>query len=193
MPPADPPSPRPHADAIRARSPFLLTAILCVASLFKRPTFSSDSSQAFSQGGLTHAQLSVHAQDLAMSCFADGRSSLEAVQAFYLLSTWKDIDDSSSYIRMGFARSLSLDLELSSVTPAGNELTREEGLWWRARQRMAMALFVQVRPILSPRAPCWSAPKPADQALCCTPRSFSPAAGPSPRLPVLPLPQRRLQ
>lgn len=146
------------ADSIRARSPFLLTSILCVASLFKRPAFSSDSSEAFSQCGLTHAQLSVHALDLAMGCFADGRSSLEAVQAFYLLSTWKDIDDSSSYLRMGFASKLSLDLELSSMAPVGVEQSREEGLWWRARQRMAMALFVQVRLSPSPAPSSCSRP-----------------------------------
>lgn len=110
-----------------------------------------------------------------MCSFADGKSSLETVQAFFLLSTWKDIDDSSSYLRMGFGRVLSLDLELSALAPAGAELTEEESRFWRSRQRLAMALFVQVR--LTSLAQCFKG-----VLTCCS------SSGPSARLSILSYP-----
>lgn len=132
-------------DSVRSRSVFLLTAILSVASLFVRPMFSGDKSQDFSEGGLVHAQLAVHAVDLAMSSFADVRSSLETVQAFFVLSTWKDIDDCSSHLRFGFASQLCRDLELSTLAPMEKDMTAERLGWWRARQRMSLAIFIRVR------------------------------------------------
>lgn len=92
-----------------------------------------------------HAQLAVHAVDLAMSSFADVRSSLETVQAFFVLSTWKDIDDCSSHLRFGFASQLCRDLELSTLAPMEKDMTAERLSWWRARQRMSLAIFIRVR------------------------------------------------
>ncbi|KAK4705175.1 hypothetical protein P7C70_g1033, partial [Phenoliferia sp. Uapishka_3] len=131
-------------DTVRNRSAFLYTAILCVASLFvKHPNVAPSSDPNFGTD-YTHAQISVLAADHATHVFLDGASSLEAVQAFFILSTWKDVDDSSSYLRMGFATKLAMDLDLSAAMPIE---TQDQGVihHWRSRQRCWLALFVQDR------------------------------------------------
>lgn len=154
-------------DTIRARSAFLYTAILCVASLHNQnqiqlpivqgglgpsPATSQSASadRAFLQP-FAHQQISVLALNHATTAFIDGQSSLNVVQAFYLLSTWKSPDDSISYLRIGYAAKLAMDLDLSRKQPQKPEVNDESSdraerdHWWRSRQRMWLALFVQDR------------------------------------------------
>lgn len=160
-------------DTIRARSAFLYTAVLCVASLHNQNQIqlpivrgglgpSPATSQSFSADRaflqpFAHQQISVLAVNHATTAFIDGQSSLDVVQAFYLLSTWKSPDDSISYLRIGYAAKLAMDLELSRKQPqkrganganSGKDQDEKERAerdhWWRSRQRMWLALFVQV-------------------------------------------------
>lgn len=146
-------------DSLRKRSPFLFTAILAVSSLHNQqhirlPLSGGSASSSSSIGDrvymqpLAHQQISILAINHATSAFVDGHSSLEVVQAFYILSTWKSPDDSISYLRTGYAAKLAMDLDLSRKQPARRdpdvEAQKRADRQWRSRQRMWMALFVQV-------------------------------------------------
>ncbi len=153
-------------DSVRSRSAFLYTAVLCVASLHNQnqiiiPIYNSEESNVLAgnvSGGTdrvflqpyAHEQISILAVNHATAVFVDGHSTLEVVQAFYLLSTWKEPDDSISYLRIGYATKLAMDLDLSRREPhqsnhSLNEDTRKQkDHWWRSRQRMWLLLFVQV-------------------------------------------------
>lgn len=109
-------------------------------------------------------RLHAHAKDEAARSLIDGDRSVEAVQAFFFLATWKDIDDSLTHVQSGFAFRLALDMRLGDScprsllkrpihralpgnAPSSHEKARERAIQahFRKRQRTFLQLFVQDR------------------------------------------------
>ncbi|PWN18026.1 hypothetical protein BCV69DRAFT_285623 [Microstroma glucosiphilum] len=109
-------------------------------------------------------RLHAHAKDEAARSLIDGDRSVEAVQAFFFLATWKDIDDSLTHVQSGFAFRLALDMRLGDSCPrsllkrpthralpgnasSSHEKARERAIQvhFRKRQRTFLQLFVQDR------------------------------------------------
>ena len=100
-----------------------------------------------------------NATDYATRAFVKGDRTVEAVQAYFFLATWKEPDDGISHIQSGFAFRLGMDIELGAETPASLLHTRErmspddqgrvqaETLLrhFKNRQRTFFMLFVQDR------------------------------------------------
>ncbi|PWN54259.1 hypothetical protein IE53DRAFT_383172 [Violaceomyces palustris] len=99
-------------------------------------------------------QLQVQARDHAARAFVDGDRTVACCQAFFLLASWKSLDDGLSVIQCGYAFRLAMDIQLfaempQSIKPKGMldvaSQQRFEAVQrrFRNRQRTFLMLFVQ--------------------------------------------------
>lgn len=101
-------------DYVRRTSPFLYSVILHLTARFSMYD-GGDDAQGVTQTQCRHLQ--VIAKNHAATVFIDGDRSVEAVQAFFLLATWKEHDDALTYVQSGFAFRLAMDMELGKGVP----------------------------------------------------------------------------
>jgi hypothetical protein len=88
---------------VQHKSPFLLTSILAAASRAFHPPL--------------HAQLRAHAEKLLGKIFMKGTKSLEIVQAILVATYWKDPDDSRSFLLIGYAIRMCIEMDWHKLEP----------------------------------------------------------------------------
>lgn len=170
-------------DFVRKRSSFLYTVLLYVASRFCRkptaqhliarkqrgetvydsewniayPPASTDRSEEAAEeyARIVRRNLYQQARDHAARAFVDGDRTVACCQAFFILASWKPLDDGLSVIQVGYAFRLAMDIQLHAPMPncikpddsmldqAGRQRYEAVQRRFRNRQRTFMMLFVQ--------------------------------------------------
>ena len=85
------------------KSPFLLGSILAVASKIFNPSL--------------YKRLHRYAEDLFLETFRVGFKSTETVQAILMLTYWKEPDDTRSWVNLGYAIRMCMDLGWHKLSP----------------------------------------------------------------------------
>ncbi len=120
---------------IRQRSAFLLSVILAGASKAFHPPL--------------HARLRAHAEELLGKMFLAGDKSVEVVQAIMVFTYWKDPDDTRTWLLIGYAIRICIELGWHELKPLpfGSSDERDELGIREARniQRTWLVLFVYDR------------------------------------------------
>lgn len=152
-------------DYVRRTSPFLYSVILHLAARFSVDEVyghaAGEPERVVQVPTVTETEcrhLQVIAKNHAATVFIDGDRTVEAVQAFFLLATWKEHDDALSYVQSGFAFRLAMDMELGKGVPKSLQKLalseQEQGRsqqvrrlieLLRNRERCCLQLFVQDR------------------------------------------------
>ncbi|PWY97518.1 hypothetical protein BCV70DRAFT_219401, partial [Testicularia cyperi] len=170
-------------DFVRKRSSFLYTVILYVASRYsKKPTAhhllvrerrgervepsewdiayadpagARDEAVADEYARQIRRQLHAQAREHAARAFVDGDRTVLCCQAFFVLASWKPLDDGLSVIQVGYAFRLAMDIQLHAEMPscvkpnetlldqAGKQRYEAVQRRFRNRQRTFLLLFVQ--------------------------------------------------
>lgn len=92
---------------VQQRSPFLLTSILAAAARAFHPPL--------------HSALRAHTEHLLAKAFTQGTKSPETVQAILVSTYWKEPDDTRSWLLIGYAIRMCIELgwhKLGTITPA---------------------------------------------------------------------------
>ncbi|TKY89697.1 hypothetical protein EX895_001482 [Sporisorium graminicola] len=170
-------------DFVRKRSSFLYTVLLYVGSRYsKRPAAQhlimraqrnehvpesdwdlayedplTDRSPKAADEYALQIRRRIHdqARQHAASAFVDGDRTVLCCQAFFILASWKPLDDGLSVIQVGYAFRLAMDIQLHAEMPScvkPNESTLDQAgrqryeavqRRFRNRQRTFLMLFVQ--------------------------------------------------
>lgn len=168
---------------LRKRSSFLYTVLLYVGSRYSRtPTaqhlvareqrgerveqsewnlaYADQNSERTQHAADEYArqirrQLHAQARDHAARAFVDGDRTVLCCQAFFILASWKPLDDGLSVIQVGYAFRLAMDIQLHAEMPncvkpteslldqAGRQRYEAVQRRFRNRQRTFLMLFVQ--------------------------------------------------
>lgn len=170
-------------DFVRKRSSFLYTVLLYVGARYsKRPAAHhlivraqrnehipendwdlayedplTDRSQKAADEYARQIRRRIHdqARQHAASAFVDGDRTVLCCQAFFILASWKPLDDGLSVIQVGYAFRLAMDIQLHAEMPncvkpnesnldqAGRQRYEAVQRRFRNRQRTFLMLFVQ--------------------------------------------------
>lgn len=170
-------------DFVRKRSSFLYTVIMYVASRYsRRPTAhhlivreerhqpvdpaewdityadpDNDRSSEAADEYARQVRCRIHqqARKHVAKAFVDGDRSVLCCQAFFVMASWKPLDDGLSVIQVGFAFRLAMDIQLHAEMPncvkptdsnldqAGLQRYEAVQRRFRNRQRTFLMLFVQ--------------------------------------------------
>lgn len=170
-------------DFVRKRSSFLYTVLLYVGARYsKRPTAHhllvreqhnehvsesdwdlayqdalTDRSQNAADEYALQVRRRIHdqARQHAARAFVDGDRTVLCCQAFFILASWKPLDDGLSVIQVGYAFRLAMDIQLHAEMPncvkpdesnldqAGRQQYKAVQRRFRNRQRTFLMLFVQ--------------------------------------------------
>ncbi|CBQ68671.1 related to PRIB protein [Sporisorium reilianum SRZ2] len=170
-------------DFVRKRSSFLYTVLLYVGSRYsKRPAAHhlivraqrnehipesdwdiayedplTDRSQKAADEYARQIRRRIHdqARQHAANAFVDGDRTVLCCQAFFILASWKPLDDGLSVIQVGYAFRLAMDIQLHAEMPncvkpnesnldqAGRQRYEAVQRRFRNRQRTFLMLFVQ--------------------------------------------------
>lgn len=170
-------------DFVRKRSSFLYTVLLYVGARHsKRPTAHhliareqrqepvpesdwniayvdpvNDRTQKAADDYANQVCRRIHdmAREHAARAFVDGDRTVLCCQAFFILASWKPLDDGLSVIQVGYAFRLAMDIQLHAEMPncvkpnestldqAGRQRYEAVQRRFRNRQRTFMMLFVQ--------------------------------------------------
>ncbi|EPQ30307.1 uncharacterized protein PFL1_02423 [Pseudozyma flocculosa PF-1] len=140
-------------DFVRKRSSFLYTTLLYVASKFSRTPTAQHLVAREKRGEPVDEADQV--RDHAARAFVDGDRTVLCCQAFFILASWKMLDDGLSVIQVGYAFRLAMDIQLHADMPncvkpsesvldqAGQQRYAAVQRRFRSRQRTFMMLFVQ--------------------------------------------------
>lgn len=90
---------------VQQRSPFLLTSILAAAARAFHPPLRS--------------RLRTHAEHLLAKSFTQGTKSTEMVQGILISTYWKEPDDTRSWLFVGYAVRMAIELGWHKLLPAG--------------------------------------------------------------------------
>ncbi|WVW82488.1 hypothetical protein I302_104499 [Kwoniella bestiolae CBS 10118] len=113
---------------VQSTSNFLFCVMLAIAAKFD---------QSISR--ITHKKCLALAKDQMLRVFADNIESEETVQALYVLTEYREAEDENSYILLGMACRIAVDLDLASPRPDYNERQN------RNRQRIWLVIFAADR------------------------------------------------
>ncbi|SPO29387.1 related to PRIB protein [Ustilago trichophora] len=170
-------------DFVRKRSSFLYTVLLYVGSRYsKKPTAQhlivreqrqeiipegdwdvaysdpmSDRTPKAADEYARQIRRRIHdqAREHAARAFVDGDRTVLCCQAFFILASWKPLDDGLSVIQVGYAFRLAMDIQLHAEMPncvkpnetnldqAGRQRYEAVQRRFRNRQRTFLMLFVQ--------------------------------------------------
>ncbi|KAL3419510.1 fungal specific transcription factor domain-containing protein [Phlyctema vagabunda] len=130
---------------VQQRSPFLLTSILAAAARAFHPPL--------------HPQLRAHTEQLLAKAFTQGTKSPETVQAILVSTYWKEPDDTRSWLLIGYAIRMCIEMGWHKLEPTTAE-SREGETELQVREarncrRTWLILFVYDRSIsLQVGKPC---------------------------------------
>ncbi|WWC86423.1 uncharacterized protein L201_001300 [Kwoniella dendrophila CBS 6074] len=113
---------------VRNTSNFLFCVILAISMKFDQ-----------SINRIIHKKCLALAKDQMLRVFADNIESEETVQALYVMTEYKEADDENSYILLGMACRIAVDLDLASPTPDYDERRN------RNRQRIWLVIYAADR------------------------------------------------
>ncbi|KUL85906.1 hypothetical protein ZTR_06420 [Talaromyces verruculosus] len=88
---------------VRQKSPFLLGSILAVSSKMFNPSL--------------YKRLYQYAEDLFLENFRAGYKSTETVQAILMFTYWKEPEDTRSWVNLGYAIRICMDLGWHKLNP----------------------------------------------------------------------------
>ncbi|KAI0272138.1 fungal-specific transcription factor domain-containing protein [Russula aff. rugulosa BPL654] len=133
-------------DYVRSKSPFLFTVLIMAGCKFFKP-------ESFKPCQKLAHEFSVRA-------FAENWKSVEVVQAFACLTYWKEPEDTRTWMYIGLACRMSVELGLnrylSSPPPNETELQLRER---RNRERTYLVLFVHDRSLSMQTGRQWMLPE----------------------------------
>ncbi|WWC58765.1 uncharacterized protein I303_101309 [Kwoniella dejecticola CBS 10117] len=115
-------------DYVRNSSNFLFCVMLAIAAKFDTST-----------PPIIHKKCLALAKDQLLRVFADNIESEETVQALYVLTEYKEAEDEKSYILLGMACRIAVDLDLARPRPDYDERRN------RNRQRIWLVLYAADR------------------------------------------------
>ncbi|KAI0259973.1 fungal-specific transcription factor domain-containing protein [Gloeopeniophorella convolvens] len=133
-------------DYVRTRSPFLFTVLIMAGCKFFKP-------ESFKP-----CQKLAH--EFAIRAFTENWKSVEVVQAFACLTYWKEPEDTRTWMYIGLACRMSVELGLNrylpSPPPNETELQLQER---RNRERTYLVLFVHDRSLSMQTGRQWMLPE----------------------------------
>lgn len=131
---------------VRSRCPFLFTVLIMAGCKFFRAELYKPCQKL--------------ANELAVRAFAEGWKSVEVVQAFACLCYWKEPDDTRTWMYIGYACRMAVDLGLNRYVPnplpTETEFQRQER---RNRERTYLVLFVHDRSLSMQTGKQWMLPE----------------------------------
>ncbi|KZT28631.1 hypothetical protein NEOLEDRAFT_1129473 [Neolentinus lepideus HHB14362 ss-1] len=131
---------------VRSRCPFLFTVLIMAGCKFFKAELYKPCQK------LTH--------EWAVRVFAEGWKSVEVVQAFACLTYWKEPDDNRTWMYIGYACRMAVDLGLNRWVPQPpeneTEFQRQER---RNRERTYLVLFVHDRSLSMQTGKQWMLPE----------------------------------
>ncbi|KAL6303407.1 fungal-specific transcription factor domain-containing protein [Sparassis latifolia] len=131
---------------LRARSPFLLSALLAAGCKFFRPG--------------AHAAAAELAHAHAVRAFADGAAGVEVAQAFVALTYWHEPADGRAWAYIGYACRMAVELGLNRPpAPPPHRETEREARERRNRGRTYLVLFVLDRSLSIQTGRQWMLPE----------------------------------
>ncbi|KAH8829700.1 fungal-specific transcription factor domain-containing protein [Flagelloscypha sp. PMI_526] len=126
---------------VRSKNAFLFTAILMASSKFFRTELFKPCHRL--------------ANELAIRAFADGARSVEVVQAFAVMTYWKDPEDTRTWAWIGYACRMAVDLGLNHYHAVPPGETPLQHLERRNRERTYLVLFIHDRSLATQTGKNW--------------------------------------
>ncbi|KIK81617.1 hypothetical protein PAXRUDRAFT_832723 [Paxillus rubicundulus Ve08.2h10] len=131
---------------VRSKCPLLFTTLIAAGCKFFEPSLYKD---------CLHL-----AHELAVHAFAEGWKRVEVVQAFACLTYWKEQDENRTWMYIGYACRMAVELGLNTFVakPPMNE-TDFQLLERRNRERTYLVLFVHDRSLSMQTGRLWMLPE----------------------------------
>ncbi|KAF9228050.1 hypothetical protein BS17DRAFT_813931 [Gyrodon lividus] len=133
-------------DYVRSKCPLLFTTLIAAGCKFFEPSLYKECLRL--------------AHELAVRAFAEGWKRVEVVQAFACLTYWREQDESPTWMYIGYACRMAVELGLNTfVAKPPTDETEFQLLERRNRERAYLVLFVHDRSLSMQTGRHWMLPE----------------------------------